>query len=73
MLTRLLKKHCAYCGATATDTAATALTLHGFPACPTCHEHFGADPDPERLARIRAYHAERRGWDRVSRRLTFGR
>ena len=27
MLTRLLKKHCAYCGATAMDTAATAEYL----------------------------------------------
>ena len=71
MLTRLLNKRCAYCGGTATDI--DTLTLDGFPACRTCREHFGVDADPERLARVRAYHAEPRGWVRLSRRLTFGR
>jgi len=59
MLARILPERCAYCGGR--TIAKTVETLAGYPACAACHAHFGVDVDRERLARVRAYRAERRG------------
>ena len=69
MHTRFLAKRCAYCGGTA---GKDALYLDGHPACLSCRTYFIEDADPERLARVRAYRAERRGGHRL-RLLTFSR
>ena len=71
MRPRLLSKPCAYCGDRATD--GVDGLLGGHPACPTCHEQFSGDIDLERLARVRAYRAERGGRLRLDRLPIFGR
>ncbi len=54
----LQNKRCAYCVG---DTGKAFFVLDGHPACRTCLTQFGADADPDRLVRVRAYRAERRG------------
>ena len=71
MRPRLLSKPCATCGDRATD--GVDGFLGGHPACPACREQFGGDVDLERLARVRAYRAERGGRLHLDRLLTFGR
>ena len=71
MQARLFSKRCAYCGGP--GPGKEALYLDGYEACRSCRTYFLEDPDPERLARVRAYRAERRGSDRLNRLLTFSR
>ena len=66
-----MSKRCAYCRDHATGDV--VLTLAGHPACEACYTHFGADPDPERLARVRAYQAEDRGRSGLGGLLACGR
>ena len=71
MHARFLNKRCAYCGGP--GAGKLALYLDGYEACQSCRTYFLEDPIPERLARVRAYRAERRGSDRLNRLLTFSR
>ena len=66
LLARLQSKPCAYCAGHGTGRA--TYFLAGYPACRSCYDHFGLGADPERLARVRAYRAERRG---LANRLEF--